>query len=911
MTNNDAPSSAASAGKPPANIRSSKQLAACRFSATTFQGFTGTKPVREFEAVPWGEVAHLMRPLAPTLLADKKDGQFFVPCPLKEAPLVGNTLDAAIKVGQPAIGKMRSKQHVTEAAMLVIDVDGLTENSFEAGLGKMKSDGLTYLAFTTHSHGSEDKPGVRVRLAIPLDRPVDTAAYADAWHGFDQRYWNGQVGKADPSGANLYQQQGTWSCHPGRAEQAKFWENSAGVASVDALIAIGNATLVSRGVQSNTAAKSAKNIWISPRTNHATGSFASNSGSDYPDSDANKVADACQQIRAFRATKGAGQSEPLWFDCQGVVGYCVNGAVTCQEWSSGHSGYDVQKTATKLDYRMKTPPTTCAQFQRSNPAGCQGCTQRCNSPITLGWKGQEEEKFKIVNAVAELDTPVADLAVTGAPATLPNVVATSDTPATKLNDHEVIAKLAALKAMDYDRIRREKAKALGVQVKTLDDMVKAARNENSVEQLPFVEYDSHPDPVSPAALFNELADIILRHIVLDKDQADAAALWVAHTYLTDMIDISPILIINAPEKACAKTLLQTLLGRMSYRPLPASNASLSALFRAVEVWRPTMLIDEADTFFRDNAELHGLVNAGYKRGGYVLRSEASGDSFEPRMFSVFCAKSIAGIALEKHLPDSTMSRGIVLNLRRKLPHETVQRLRHTDSGKFEVIASKLARFADDYAQQVRRARPHLPDDLSDRAQDNWECLLAVAECAGQEWLERATHAALKLSGASEQSTSTGNELLADIQQVFEGRQETKISTADLIEALVNDHEKSWATYNRGKPISPRQLAKQLAGYGISSKTVRLGKFDTPKGFDAAQFADAFARYLGTPEKMPPRSNEAPEPSVAMAEDVSDTTQPIRHESETQPSLPPQDCCGVADASLKKDGSECAPPAFNF
>ena len=208
------------------------------------------------------------------------------------------------------------------------------------------------------------------------------------------------------------------------------------------------------------------------------------------------------------------------------------------------------------------------------------------------------------------------------------------------------------------------------------------------------------------------------------------------------------------------------------------------------------LIDEADTFFRDNPELHGLVNAGFQRGGTILRSEATATSFEPRVFSVYCAKSIAGIALEKHLPDSTMSRGIVLNLRRKFPHESVVRMRHADSGLFERVAAKLTRFAEDYSQQVRLARPSLPDELSDRAQDNWEPLLAIAECAGPEWLRRATDAALKLSSTDSQAVSTGNQLLADINDVFAGRLDThgpKISTAELIDALVADTEKPWAT----------------------------------------------------------------------------------------------------------------------
>ncbi|MFA7384465.1 MAG: DUF3631 domain-containing protein, partial [Desulfurivibrionaceae bacterium] len=325
-----------------------------------------------------------------------------------------------------------------------------------------------------------------------------------------------------------------------------------------------------------------------------------------------------------------------------------------------------------------------------------------------------------------------DSSLAGDSQPLPEMTATvSNEPATPQNVDEVIARMAAMSTLDYERNRGEQAKLLGCRASALDDMVKAARNGKGEEKrLPFPEVEPHSGPIDPAQLLDEVSGIISGHVVLDKVQADTATLWVVHTYLTDAVDISPIAIINAPEKACAKTLLQDLLARMSFRSLSASNASLSALFRAAELWKPTIFIDEADTFFRDHSEIHGMVNAGYKRGGTVLRSESVGDSFEPRMFSVYCPKSIAGIALEKHLPDSTMSRGIVLNLRRKLPHESITRLRNTDRAIFEAIASKLTRFAADYSQQVRQARPKLPEALSDRAQDNWEPLLAIAGCAG-------------------------------------------------------------------------------------------------------------------------------------------------------------------------------------
>jgi len=452
---------------------------------------------------------------------------------------------------------------------------------------------------------------------------------------------------------------------------------------------------------------------------------------------------------------------------------------------------------------------------------------------------------------------------------LPKNTAQPGTPPAK-SDDEIIQWLASLKPLEYDRVRKDQAKKLGIQIKTLDAIVEAERaNEIEADKLPFVEVEPHPDPIDSAQLLDEILAAIRQFVVLDTEQAVAAALWVALTWFIDVVEYAPLAIINAPEKSCGKTLLLDVLGRMAYRPLPAANASPSALFRAVDLWKPTILIDEADTFFRDNAELHGMVNAGHRRGGSVLRSVPVGDTFEPRSFPVFSAKALAGIALEKHLPDTTMSRGIVFNLRRKLSHEAVGRLRQADRDLFTTIAKKSARFALDYSQQVGTARPALPDALSDRDQDNWEPLLAIAGCAGAEWLARATAAALTLSGAGDKTASTSNELLADIQHVFESKQIEKISTADLIAALCNDEEAAWSTYNKGKPITPRQVARQLAAYGIASKTIRLDTYKTAKGFELEQFLDAFRRYLSSPP--PENANFAVTPSQVNKHTPSDVT----------------------------------------
>jgi putative DNA primase/helicase len=456
------------------------------------------------------------------------------------------------------------------------------------------------------------------------------------------------------------------------------------------------------------------------------------------------------------------------------------------------------------------------------------------------------------------------------------------------SDDEVIERLAALKPLQYDRVRKSEAKRMGVQVSTLDRLVEAERTEEAnPADGPFSEVESWRDPVDGAALLSELVAVVRRFIICDESTANAAALWIVMTWVMDAVDVAPIAAITAPEKRCGKSQLLFLMGRLSSRPLTASNISPAALFRAIEAWRPTLLIDEADAFMRENEELRGLLNCGHTRdSAYVIRTV--GDDHTPKQFFVWGAKAIAGIG---HLADTLMDRSITLELRRKLPHEQVDKLRHAESGMFERLCSKLARWADDSADAVRAARPDLPSTLHDRAADNWEPLLQIADVVAGGWPEMARRAAVTLSGAADASMSTGVELLADIQEVFDTRNVTRISSADLLQSLCDDGEKAWATWNRGKPMTLKQLAKRLGEYGVKSKNVRSG-YSVSKGYDRTQFEETFSRYLSTPDfpATPLQPNNDGAHSVA--------DEPLRSGSEsasaTLEALSHNDCSGVAD-----------------
>jgi putative DNA primase/helicase len=456
-----------------------------------------------------------------------------------------------------------------------------------------------------------------------------------------------------------------------------------------------------------------------------------------------------------------------------------------------------------------------------------------------------------------------------------------------------IQRLSKLSPLEYDQVRKQESKTLGVRTTALDTAVGNARKQEDSDNLPFPVVEPWPYAIDPVQLLSDIVALIRRFIVCDKEIAHAAALWVAMTWFIEVVQVAPLAVITAPEKRCGKSILLSILGRLSARAISASSITPAAMFRTIDAWCPTLLIDEADAFIKDNEELRGLLNSGHTRdSAYVIRTQ--GDNFTPTKFTTWGAKALAGIG---QLSDTLMDWAVVLELRRKLPHEEVERIRDAEPDLFDDLRAKLARFAEDYRDRIRKARPSLPQNLNDRAQDNWEPLLAIAMTAGSDWLRIGCAAALKLSGGEHESQTTGIELLSDIREIFSDRD--KVSTADLIMLLCNDEEKPWSTFNKGKPITPRQVAKRLREYGIHSHTIRNG-VDTAKGYIIDQFKEAFSRYLRLPPEISVTTsqvNDYDELAVtdALSENVTrHTCYGNRIQKVTRKPASDADCDGVTD-----------------
>jgi putative DNA primase/helicase len=410
-----------------------------------------------------------------------------------------------------------------------------------------------------------------------------------------------------------------------------------------------------------------------------------------------------------------------------------------------------------------------------------------------------------------------------------------------------IKRLAELPEGVYESNRKAALERLpeGWRGGVLDRLVKAERSKIAKvgnDFLPHWKIEPWPEPVDGAVLLDELRKYLMRYAALPKHADVVLALWPLHTWVFDCFDITPYLAITSPTRRCGKTLLMTLLHWLCCRGKKNDSMSKAAIYRSVEAERPTLILDEVSWVLDLKDERQGILCGGFERLGYVETCEGEGANIVVRRYATFCPKAFGLIG---KLTPTLMDRSIEIAMQRKTRNDKIERLRRRDNGEHVRLRQQCSRWAKDNRQTLTTA-PKIIDALNDRAFDIWEPLLAIAERVGGDWPRLATEAAIALSGDGGAAEEISVELLRDIEAEFDRASSAALTTKTLIAALCADEERPWATYNKGKPITDRQLGKLLTPFEIISETVHpyeTAEAKDLKGYKRERFENAFSRYL--------------------------------------------------------------------
>jgi hypothetical protein len=376
-----------------------------------------------------------------------------------------------------------------------------------------------------------------------------------------------------------------------------------------------------------------------------------------------------------------------------------------------------------------------------------------------------------------------------------------------------------------------------------------------------------------------------RFVAYPSENARAAhTLWIVHTHLMHLWENTPRIAFLSPEPACGKTRALEISECLVPRPMEAVNISPSALFRSVghSDGLPTILFDEIDTIFgpraKDNEDIRGLLNAGHRRGAKTYRSVLRGKQVQVEAIEAFCPVALAGLGW---LPDTLMSRSVIVRMRRRHQGEKIEPFRRRIHGtQGERIREEISAWVRSLSNQIDW--PELPCEIQDRAADVWEPLIAVADVAGGKWPTLAREAAVALvAAASDTEPSLGLILLADTRTVFNDPAlgyPDAMSSKELLEELYLLKESPWSDL-KGKPLDERRLAYRLRQYGVKPKTVRIGS-STPKGYTRADLHDVWLRYL--PAQASESATSATDATKQNGANVADVADIADAENEIDP-----------------------------
>src|SRR6516165_7922901 len=313
-------------------------------------------------------------------------------------------------------------------------------------------------------------------------------------------------------------------------------------------------------------------------------------------------------------------------------------------------------------------------------------------------------------------------------------------------------------------------------------------------------------------VLDKVQDFVSRYVQVGDDEKLVIGLWILHTWtFSESVPnpyTTPYLYVHSAERRSGKTRLLEVTETLVRNPLRAANATSAVLFRSFELLSPTLLLDEVDAIWSGakNEEMRGVLNAGYKRGGSVLRVEDK----EPKAFNCFAPKALAGID-NGQLPDTVRDRCIPIHMHRQKEGSSEAFYSFDVEDEVFALTAEIGDWIISEYPKVAGERPKPIEGISDRAWEISMPLIALAHWFGPEIVKK-TKAALKRLLTVEETLSPTEQLLADIRDLFEEMKSNTLPADLIVERTGLSSGKLLA--NMLRPHGPKPTVVRFRGQGV-------------------------------------------------------------------------------------------------
>lgn len=295
------------------------------------------------------------------------------------------------------------------------------------------------------------------------------------------------------------------------------------------------------------------------------------------------------------------------------------------------------------------------------------------------------------------------------------------------------------------------------------------------------EWLSYGEPVIYGeldGLFQEVCGFIKDHLVLRSDaEYMVLALWVIASYKREFLDAVPYLQFLGTIES-GKTRALEVLKLLAYRAIKVSSISPSSLCRVLELFHPTILLDQAEQKFnlkfeRGN-EMYDIFMCGYIKGDrHIVASKENETEVVSR--NVFGFKAVASTRV---FDDAFASRSIQFRMQQNVPN--TKDIRRPSRVKAEEIRNKLLYY---HLKEDELSEVDIP--LTGRRRELFLPLFAVGKDFGVDWDDLKEYIESdKKKLEDEQRNSPEGSVLQMIKRFYHGIDEQEsLRTAEIAQEL--------------------------------------------------------------------------------------------------------------------------------